>query len=135
MWARCPRDVVIVLKGQTEPAFRVCQCLVTVKARLSRSWITHFRFRATFSKAAPTAPPRNIRMNVVAPGAAKTPIWKRGPCAATSADESAKLAKFFSSAVPLARWGEAKDVANAVLFFSSDDSSYVCKRNGIGRDS
>src|ERR1700751_520699 len=69
--------------------------------------------------------PRNIRVNVVAPGATKTPIWKRGPRASISTDDSAKLAKFVSSAVPLGRWGEAKDVANAVLFLASDDSSYV----------
>ncbi|MGC1638232.1 MAG: SDR family NAD(P)-dependent oxidoreductase, partial [Candidatus Acidiferrales bacterium] len=48
--------------------------------------------------------PRNIRVNVVAPGAIKTPIWKRGPRAAASAEDSAKLAKFFSSAVPQGRW-------------------------------
>ena len=69
--------------------------------------------------------PRNIRVNVVAPGATKTPIWKRGPRASTSAEESAKLAKFFSSAIPQGRWGEAEEVAKAVLFLASDDSSYV----------
>ena len=53
--------------------------------------------------------PRNIRVNVVAPGATKTPIWKRGPRASISADESAKQAKFFSSVVPLGRWGEAEE--------------------------
>jgi NAD(P)-dependent dehydrogenase (short-subunit alcohol dehydrogenase family) len=46
--------------------------------------------------------PRNIRVNVVAPGAIKTPIWKRGPRASASAEDSAKLEKFFSSAVPQA---------------------------------
>src|SRR5271155_4667439 len=37
--------------------------------------------------------PRNIRVNVVAPGATNTPIWHRGPRASMAADESAKLAK------------------------------------------
>jgi NAD(P)-dependent dehydrogenase (short-subunit alcohol dehydrogenase family) len=69
--------------------------------------------------------PRNIRVNVVAPGATKTPIWSRGSRASMSADESAKLASFVSSAVPLGRWGEPKDVAKAVLFLASQDSSYV----------
>jgi len=69
--------------------------------------------------------PRNIRVNVVAPGAIKTPIWKRGPRANASAEESDKLAKFFSSAVPQARWGEPEEIAKAVLFLASDDSSYV----------
>src|SRR5579871_3272398 len=31
--------------------------------------------------------PRNIRVNVVAPGATKTPIWKRGPRASMSAEQ------------------------------------------------
>ncbi len=69
--------------------------------------------------------PRNIRVNVVAPGAIKTPIWNRGARASISADESAKLEKSVSSAIPLGRWGEPEEIANAVLFFASDDSSYV----------
>jgi NAD(P)-dependent dehydrogenase (short-subunit alcohol dehydrogenase family) len=69
--------------------------------------------------------PRNIRVNVVAPGATKTPIWKRGPRASISTEESAKLTKFVSSAIPLGRWGEPEDVAKAALFLASDDSSYV----------
>ena len=69
--------------------------------------------------------PRSIRVNVVAPGATKTPIWKRGPRASISAEESAKLAKFVSSSVPLGRWGEPEELAKAVLFLASEDSSYV----------
>jgi NAD(P)-dependent dehydrogenase (short-subunit alcohol dehydrogenase family) len=69
--------------------------------------------------------PGKIRVNVVAPGATKTPIWKRGARANATAEESAKVSDFFSSAVPLARWGEPEDVAKAVLFLASDDSSYI----------
>jgi NAD(P)-dependent dehydrogenase (short-subunit alcohol dehydrogenase family) len=69
--------------------------------------------------------PRNIRVNVVAPGAIKTPIWKRGARASASAEESAKLADAISSAVPLGRWGEPQEIAKAVLFLASDDSSYI----------
>jgi NAD(P)-dependent dehydrogenase (short-subunit alcohol dehydrogenase family) len=69
--------------------------------------------------------PRGIRVNVVAPGATKTPIWKRGPRASDSQEQSAKLADFFSSAVPLGRWGEPQEVAKAVLFLASDDASYI----------
>jgi len=69
--------------------------------------------------------PRNIRVNVVAPGATKTPIWKRGPRASVSTEESTKFTNFVSSAIPLGRWGEPEELAKAVLFLASDDSSYV----------
>jgi NAD(P)-dependent dehydrogenase (short-subunit alcohol dehydrogenase family) len=59
--------------------------------------------------------PRKIRVNVVAPGATKTPIWKCGVRANATAEESAKVSDFFSSTVPLARWGEPEDLAKAVL--------------------
>ena len=60
--------------------------------------------------------PRKIRVNVVAPGATKTPIWKRGPRANATQEESAKLSDFFSSTVPLARWGEAERLGQGRAF-------------------
>ena len=69
--------------------------------------------------------PRNIRVNVVAPGATRTPIWKRGSRASISAEQSAKVDDLFDSTVPLGRWGEPEDVAKAALFLASDDSSYI----------
>ncbi|MGD0648680.1 MAG: SDR family oxidoreductase [Acidobacteriaceae bacterium] len=69
--------------------------------------------------------PRKIRVNVVAPGATETPIWKRGPRANATIEESTKLSNFMSSTIPLGRWGEPEDVAKAVLFLASDDSSYI----------
>ncbi|WP_047489527.1 SDR family NAD(P)-dependent oxidoreductase [Terriglobus sp. TAA 43] len=69
--------------------------------------------------------PRNIRVNTVSPGATRTPIWKRGSRASISAEQSAKVDELFSSTVPLGRWAEADDVAKAVLFLASDDSSYT----------
>ncbi len=69
--------------------------------------------------------PRNIRVNVVAPGATKTPIWERGSRASMSAEQSAKLADFYSSTVPLGRWGEPEEIAKAVLFLASRNSSYI----------
>ena len=69
--------------------------------------------------------PRKIRVNVVAPGATKTPIWSRGGRAGRSTEDSEKEEKFFSSVIPLGRWGEADELAKAVLFLASDDSSYI----------
>jgi NAD(P)-dependent dehydrogenase (short-subunit alcohol dehydrogenase family) len=69
--------------------------------------------------------PRNIRVNVVSPGATKTPIWKRGPRANQTAEQAAKLADFVSSSIALGRWGEPEELAKAVLFLASEDSSYI----------
>ncbi len=68
---------------------------------------------------------RNIRVNVVAPGSIKTPIWKRGTRATMSTEDTDKEEKFFSSLVPLARWGQPEEIAKAVLFLASEDASYV----------
>ncbi len=67
--------------------------------------------------------PRNIRVNVVAPGATKTPIWARN--SQRSPEESGEIAKKLASQIALGRWGEADEIAKAVLFLASDDSSYV----------
>jgi NAD(P)-dependent dehydrogenase (short-subunit alcohol dehydrogenase family) len=69
--------------------------------------------------------PRNIRVNVVAPGWTQTPIWKRGHRAKATDEESAKVADFYSSVIPLGRWGQPEELAKAVLFLASDDSSYI----------
>jgi NAD(P)-dependent dehydrogenase (short-subunit alcohol dehydrogenase family) len=66
--------------------------------------------------------PRGIRVNVVSPGAAKTPIWNG---AAPTAEAFAVLDKRISLSVPLGRLGEAEEVAKTVLFLASDDASNV----------
>src|ERR1700731_723097 len=52
--------------------------------------------------------PRGIRVNVVAPGAAKTPIWNG---AAPTAAAFAVLDERISRSIPLGRLGEAEEVA------------------------
>jgi NAD(P)-dependent dehydrogenase (short-subunit alcohol dehydrogenase family) len=81
--------------------------------------------RAMARSVAADLAPRNIRVNVVSPGATKTPIWSRGQRAALSPEQAGERARFIASLIPLGRWGEAEEIAKAVLFLASDDSSYV----------
>ncbi|HEX7157891.1 MAG TPA: SDR family oxidoreductase [Edaphobacter sp.] len=67
--------------------------------------------------------PRGIRVNVVAPGGTKTPIWTRS--GQRTEQQLSGLDKWLSSTVPLGRMGEPEEIAKAVLFLASDDSSYV----------
>jgi NAD(P)-dependent dehydrogenase (short-subunit alcohol dehydrogenase family) len=66
--------------------------------------------------------PRGIRVNVVSPGATRTPIWNG---AAPTAEAFAALDKRISLSTPLARLGEAEQIAKTVLFLASDDASHV----------
>jgi NAD(P)-dependent dehydrogenase (short-subunit alcohol dehydrogenase family) len=66
--------------------------------------------------------PRRIRVNQVTPGGTKTPLWS--PLAPTPRAQEALEARI-SAATPLARMGEPEDVARAVLFLISDDSTHV----------
>jgi NAD(P)-dependent dehydrogenase (short-subunit alcohol dehydrogenase family) len=66
--------------------------------------------------------PRGIRVNVVSPGPIKTPIWGR---TGQSPEETGEVAKRIAATIPLGRLGEPEELAKAVLFLASDDSSYV----------
>ena len=66
--------------------------------------------------------PRHIRVNVVVPGATRTPIWDtRAP----DAEAMKALEERFSRTIPLGRMIEADEIANAVLFLASDDSRMI----------
>lgn len=66
--------------------------------------------------------PRGIRVNVVSPGATRTPIWNSS---APTEQAKAALDKRLSGIIPLGRLGEADEIAKTVLFLASDDSSNV----------
>jgi NAD(P)-dependent dehydrogenase (short-subunit alcohol dehydrogenase family) len=63
---------------------------------------------------------KGIRINVVSPGAIATPLTRQ----ATPEMQSA-IDTYIESAVPMKRWGQPEDVARAVCFLASTDSSYV----------
>jgi len=66
--------------------------------------------------------PRGIRVNVVSPGATRTPIWDSS---APTPEAKAQLDKRLSSVIPLGRLGEAEEIAKTVLFLASDAATYI----------
>lgn len=66
--------------------------------------------------------PRGIRVNVVSPGATRTPIWNGS---APTPEAMMQLEKRLGGMIPLGRLGEADEIAKTVLFLASDDASNV----------
>ena len=62
--------------------------------------------------------PLGIRINNIAPGAINTP-----GASSTAMDEKAREAML--APIPMHRQGKAEEIANAVLFLASDESSYM----------
>ena len=65
---------------------------------------------------------RHIRVNAVSPGPIETPGLKN---LLASSDVGEQRANAMSSGVPLGRLGRPDEIAKAVVFLASDDSSYV----------
>lgn len=62
--------------------------------------------------------PLGIRINNIAPGAIDTP-------GASNASMTEEQRKAMLAPIPMKRQGEAEEIANAVLFLASDESSYM----------
>ncbi|MGV1794175.1 SDR family NAD(P)-dependent oxidoreductase [Rhizobium sp. A37_96] len=78
--------------------------------------------RAMTRNLASELAPRGIRVNQVTPGATKTPIWDSRAATPEAMDA---LEARFGGLSPLGRMSEAEEIANAALFFASDDSANV----------
>ena len=65
---------------------------------------------------------RRIRVNVVSPGPIDTPGLRE---LLGSTEAGQERAKMISTAVPLGRLGKPQEIARAVVFLASDDSTYV----------
>ncbi len=59
---------------------------------------------------------KNVRVNCVCPGPTDTPLF---------ATQTEKMREALVNAIPMKRLGKASEVADAVLFFASDRSSFV----------
>ena len=60
----------------------------------------------------------NVRVNVIAPGAVFTPSFEASVPEGAARDATA-------NAIPLGRVGRSEELANAILFMASDESSFV----------
>jgi NAD(P)-dependent dehydrogenase (short-subunit alcohol dehydrogenase family) len=66
--------------------------------------------------------PRRIRVNAISPGSIDTPGLND---LLASSETGEQRRKMIASAVPLGRFGTPDEIAKAVVFLASDDSSYV----------
>ncbi|MBT9474838.1 2-hydroxycyclohexanecarboxyl-CoA dehydrogenase [Polaromonas sp.] len=65
---------------------------------------------------------QGITVNVVCPGPTDTALLAG---VAEGARDPAKLIEAFRSAIPLGRLGQPDDLASAIVFFGSDDASFI----------
>jgi NAD(P)-dependent dehydrogenase (short-subunit alcohol dehydrogenase family) len=65
---------------------------------------------------------RRIRVNAVSPGSIDTPGLND---LLASSETGKQRAKMIASSVPLGRFGTPEEIAKAVVFLASDDSSYI----------
>jgi NAD(P)-dependent dehydrogenase (short-subunit alcohol dehydrogenase family) len=90
-------------------AFSVYSATKAAVRSFARTWTTDLKAR-------------KIRVNAISPGPIETPIFgKMG----MNHDQVQQFKTGVSSLVPLGRMGESDELAKAVLFLASDDSSYV----------
>lgn len=104
----------IILTGSTTgstgtPAFSVYGATKAAVRNFARNWILDLK-------------DRHIRVNVVTPGPIDTP-GLHGLSA--NEEQKAVAAAAMAAAIPLGRLGRPDEVANAVLFLASDQSSFV----------
>ena len=64
--------------------------------------------------------PKGIRVNTVIPGGTRTPIWTRGGREGSSLDATEQA---LAPRIPLGRFSEPEELAQAVMFLASDASS------------
>ena len=65
---------------------------------------------------------RKIRVNSMSPGPIETPALEN---AGLTAEQAEQAAAQFASQVPMGRRGKPEEIAAAVVFLASDESSYI----------
>ena len=98
---------IVASKGL--PANSVYSATKAAVRSFARTWTTDLR-------------DRRIRVNAVSPGSTDTPGFSDLLASSETGDQRRKM---ISSVVPLGRLGTPDEIARAVVFLASDDSSYV----------
>lgn len=106
-----PRGGTVILAGSASgsrgfPGLSVYNATKAAIRALARTWTTDLKSRG-------------IRVNVVSPGVIETPAMQ------TYLQNNAGMEDVLKQMTPLGRLGQAEDVANAVLFLASNESSFV----------
>lgn len=109
-----PDGASIILNASTTsvkgvPAFSVYAASKAAVRSLARSWTADLKLR-------------KIRVNAISPGATETPGLLG---LASNEDEKRAMLANFAADVPLGRVARPTEIAKAVLFLASDDSSFV----------
>jgi len=105
----------VVLAGSTAgtegtAAFSVYSASKAAVRNLARSWALDLKGTG-------------IRVNVVSPGATRTPGLVE--LAGDDKEQQQGLLDYLASRIPLGRVGESEEIAKATLFLASDDASFV----------
>ena len=98
---------VVASKGV--PAGSVYSATKAAVRSFARTWTTDLK-------------DRRIRVNAVSPGVVDTPGLNDLMASSDAADERLLV---ISKSIPLGRLGTADEIAKAVVFLASDDSSYI----------
>lgn len=99
---------VVSVKGT--PAFGVYSATKAAVRSFARTWTNELKGR-------------QIRVNVVSPGPIDTPAISG--LVGNDAEQEKQFKAGMAAAVPLGRVGDSDEIAKAVVFLASDDSSYV----------
>ena len=109
-----PDSASVILNASTTsakglPAFSVYSASKAAVRSFARSWTMDLKHR-------------KIRVNAISPGSTETPGWM-----ALAADEEQRKAMIAQASmeIPLNRLANPSEIAKAVVFLASDDSSYI----------
>lgn len=90
-------------------AFSIYSATKAAVRSFARSWTTDLKTR-------------KIRVNSISPGPIETPIYEK---LGLSPQQVQEFGGYIKTQVPLGRFGTSHEIASAVLFLASDESSYI----------